>query len=84
MTSYDKLVDMFFGIERNDNYLENVFEYDVESTKRIADIVRHYPMSLRDVAELIELVAPLATALTFDGLKKILSELTNQMETSNE
>jgi len=53
------------------------FEFDPVSASRIEQVVRQYPLSLQNCAELLEAVAPLAGVLTADGACKFLQEIVN-------
>lgn len=44
-----------------------LFELYPYATDRIEKVVEHYPLSLNHCADLLEIVAPLAGALTADG-----------------
>lgn len=54
------------------DYLKE-FQFDPESSARIAQVIKDHPMSLKDVADLLEMIAPLATLYTPDGAALILN-----------
>lgn len=61
------------------DYLKQ-FQFDPESSARIAQVIENHPMSLKDAADLLEMVAPLATLYTPDGAAMILNMILAEPE----
>lgn len=51
------------------------FDFYPEATKKIAEVVEHYPISLNQCAEALELIAPYIGTYTFEGFKCRLKNL---------
>jgi len=51
------------------------FEFAPEAARRIEKVVQNYPLSLDDCADLLEIVAPLAGALTAGGACRFLRQV---------
>ncbi len=51
------------------------FEFDPTAATRIEQVVRLYPLSLKDCADLLEIIAPLVDILSADGARNFLQEI---------
>lgn len=51
--------------------------------ERIHQVTEQYPLSFEDCADILENTAPLAGALTKDGLLKLLDNYTTQLQGEN-
>lgn len=47
--------------------LERIFESDPDSTNRIINTLYYHPLSLKDCADILEIIAPLCTLYTKEG-----------------
>lgn len=52
-----------------------LFEFSPNAARCIEQVVEHYPLSLEHCAALLEIVAPLAGALTADGACRFLNRV---------